>query len=201
MGEDLPMTTYPPAVQSTPIAMRLSTLTLIASVLLLCSVVVLAQGHQDPLQDEAPGVRHGLKPESVLHTYMETLADGMDLIEDGLFPQKEADANDDWDAHLASVIQLQMGALKAKAELPKTLQAKSAGKQETGSLVYTKLMHELVVQLFRMEVALMEQDRKAWEEALIEMEKVRTRGHKQFKPRRRRGAAPGGGPGGGGGDR
>ncbi|HIG86001.1 MAG TPA: hypothetical protein EYQ25_03070 [Planctomycetes bacterium] len=177
--------------------MRLSTLTLIASVPLLCSVVVLAHGHQDPLQGEAPGVRHGLEPESVLHAYMGTLADGMDLIEDGLFPQKEEDANDDWDAHLASVIQLQIGALKAKAELPKTLQAKSAGKQETGSLVYTKLMHELVVQLFRMEVALMEHDRKAWEEALIDLEKARTRGHKQFKPRRQGGRRGGGRQGGG----
>jgi hypothetical protein len=99
------------------------------------------------------------------------------------------------------VVQLQIGALRAKADLPSTLQAKSAGKQKTGSLAYTKLMHELVVQLFRMEVALMEHDRKAWEEALIDLEKARTRGHKQFKPRRRRGAAPDGGPGGGGGDR
>lgn len=201
MGVDLPMTTSLPAGQASPSAMRLSTLTLIATVLLLCSVVVLAHGHQDPLQGEAPGVRHGLESESVLHAYMGTLADGMDLIEDGLFPQKEEDANDDWDAHLASVVQLQIGALRAKADLPSTLQAKSAGKQKTGSLAYTKLMHELVVQLFRMEVALMEHDRKAWEEALIDLEKARTRGHKQFKPRRRRGAAPDGGPGGGGGDR
>ena len=46
--------------------------------------------------------------------------------------------------------------------------------------------HELIEQLFKMEAALMEHDRKAWEVALTDMEKARTRGHKQFKPKRNR---------------
>ena len=175
----LPPTTHRPLMNRLP-----SILT--ASTLLVISLGVRAHGSQDPSQGDRTGERNAVEQEGVLHGYMEALAEGMDLIENGLFSQTEEDANEDWGAHLAMVIELQLGGLRAKAELPRTLQAQPAGQQKSGALAYTKVMHELIEQLFRMELALMEHDRKAWKEALVEMEKARTRGHKQFKPKRNR---------------
>jgi len=162
------------------------TLILTASTLLVISLGVRAHGNQDPSQGETPGGRRSVEHGGILKEYMGTLADSMDFIEDSLFPQTKEDANDDWDAHLAKVIELQQGGLWAKAELPRTLEAMPAGDQKSMALAYTKVMHELIEQLFKMEAALMEHDRKAWEVALTDMEKARTRGHKQFKPKRNR---------------
>lgn len=162
------------------------TLILTTSTLLLVSLGVRAHGNQDSSQGDQPGGRRSVEQGGILKGYMETLADSMDFIEDSLFPQTKEDANDDWDAHLAKVIELQQGGLWAKAELPRILQAKPAGEQKAMALAYTKDMHELIEQLFKMEAALMEHDREAWEVALTDMEKARTRGHKQFKPKRNR---------------
>ena len=56
-------------------------LILTGSILLVISLGVRAHGNQDPSQGDRTGKRNAVEQEGILQGYMETLAEGVDLIE------------------------------------------------------------------------------------------------------------------------